>query len=195
MAAASNQELTEAIKTIQQQLATFESQLNGLMIPMQNEISQSRAISDQMTEQLNQHIHPLIQKDLKHVIEKVDTDAKGMLKQLDDRVGELMSAVQTNDANTTIIQDAMTAEVRNAVSRLDFIATEVEKHKHEIAFEKNQADQRYAMTQSQVALAASQNNQSSGGSGRRSNEPLVTHKLLMNKAPLDGTESHDVFDD
>ena len=100
-----------------------------------------------------------------------------------------------NDANTTIIQDAVTAEVRTAVSRLDFIAREVGKHRREIAFKKNQADQRYATTQNQVALAASQNDQSSGGPSKRSNEPLVTHKLLMNKAPLDGTESHDMFDD
>lgn len=120
---------------------------------------------------------------------------KGMIKQLDDRVAEVIKTVQTNDANSAIVQDAMSAEMRTVTSRLDFIAQEAEKHKHEIAFEKNQADQRYAMTQSQVALAASQSNQSSGGSGRRSNEPLVIHKLLMNKAPLDGTESHDVFDD
>ena len=118
-----------------------------------------------------------------------------MIKQLDDRVADLIRTVSTNDANTSIIQDALTVELKNAVNRQDFISQEVDKHKHEIAFEKNQADQRYAMTQSQVALAASQNSQSSGGSARRSNEPLVTHKLLLNKASLDGSESHDAFDD
>ena len=194
-AAASNQELTEQIIKMQKQLASFEEQLNGLIMPMQEEITKSRAISDQVTDQLNQHILPLIQADLKTVIEKVDTDSKRMLKQLDVRLAERISTVSTNDANKSIVQDAMSAEMRTATSRLDFIAQEVEKQKHEITFEKNQADQRYAMTQSQVALAASQNSQSSGGSSRRSNEPLVTHKLLMNKAPLDGSESHDVFDD
>ena len=132
---------------------------------------------------------------MKTVIEKVDTDSKRRLKQLDDRLAERITTVNTNDANSTIVQDAMTAEMKNATNRLDAIAQEVDKHKHEIAFEKNQADQRYAMTQSQVAPAASQNSQTSGGSVRRSNEPLVTHKLLMNKNPLDGSESHDVFDD
>ena len=180
---------------MQKQLASFEEQLNGLIMPMQDEINKSRAISDQVTEQLNQHILPLIQADLKTVIEKVDADSKRMLKQLDDRLAELITTVNTNDANTNIVKDAISAEMRVATSRLDFIAQEVDKQKHEITFEKTQADQRYAMTQSQVALAASQNSQSSGGSSRRSNEPLVTHKLLMNKVPLDGSESHDVFDD
>ena len=183
-----NQELTEQILKMQKQLATFEEQINGLLIPIQEEITKSKAVSDRVTDQLNEHIMPLINADLKTVIEKVDTDSKRMLKLLDDRVAELITTVNTNDANTSIVQDAVSAEMRSATSRLDFIAQEVEKQKHEIIFEKTQADQRYAMTQSQVALAASQSNQSSGGSMRRSNEPLVTHKLFMNKAPLEGNE-------
>ena len=194
-APATNQELTDQILLIKGQLAVFESNLEGLLIPMQNEISTSRTISDKMTDDLNKHINPLIQADLKTVIEKVGTETKGMIKLLDDRVADLMKTVSTNDANTSRIQDALTVEMKNAVNRQDVFSQEVDKHRHEINFEKNQADQRYAQTQSQVALATSQNSQSSGGSARRSNDPLVTHKLLINKAPLDGSESHDVFDD
>ena len=183
-AAASNQELTEQIIKMQKQLASFEEQINGLHIPIQDEITKSKAVSDRMTAQMNEHLQPLIEADLKTVIEKVDADSKRMLKILDDRVAELITTVNTNDANTNIVQDAISADMRSATSRLDFIAQEVEKQKHEIIFEKTQADQRYAMTQSQVALAASQQSQSSGGSSRRSNEPLVTHKLLMNKNPF-----------
>ena len=56
--AASNQELTEQIVKMQKQLASFEEQLHGLIMPMQEEISKSREISDQVTDQLNQHILP-----------------------------------------------------------------------------------------------------------------------------------------
>ena len=104
-----NQELTEQILKMQGQLASFEAQLNGLITPMQDEINKSRAISDQMTKELNERILPLLQADLKTVIEKVNADAKGMIKQPDDRVAELMKSVQTNDANSTIVQDAMSA--------------------------------------------------------------------------------------
>ena len=56
---ATNQELTEQILKMQKQLATFEEQINGLLIPIQEEITKSKAVSDQVTGQLNEHIMPL----------------------------------------------------------------------------------------------------------------------------------------
>ena len=102
-APATNQELTDQILLMKAQLADFESKLEGMLVPMQNEISTSRTISDKMTDDLHKHINPLIQADLKTVIEKVDTETKGMIKLLDDRVADLMKTVSTNDANTSII--------------------------------------------------------------------------------------------
>ena len=110
-----NQELTEQILKMQKQLATFEENINGLLIPIQEEITKSKAVSDRVTDQLNEHTMPLINADLKTVIEKVDTDSKRILKQLDDRLAEPITTVNTNDANNNLVQDAMTEEMKKEI--------------------------------------------------------------------------------
>ena len=191
------------MQTMQASLAILETRLNDMLIPMKSAIDTSTALTDELNEKLKIHLNPLIQADLKTVIEKVNTDNKVMNQQLEDKLitainnlNQLKQDVRIAEDSKQLITDATGAEMRNSQAKVEYLNTQLEAQKHEIAFEKNQADQRYASTQSQIALASAQTSSStSGSSGKRTNEPLVTHKLFINKTPLDGTETHDVFDE
>ena len=67
---------------------------------------------------------------------------------------------------------------------------------HELASKKTSSDSRCASTQSQVAtIHASASATSSSGSGRKQGEPIVRHKLMLNKTLLSGEEDYDGFDE
>ena len=203
MAAASNQELTQQMQTMQASLVILETRLNDMLIPMQSAIDTSTALTDELNEKLRIHLNPLIQADLKTVIDKVNTDNKVMMQQLEEKLitavnnmSQLKQDIKTAEDNRQVVSDATSAELRNSQVKVEYLNSELDKQKHEIAFEKNQADQRYASTQSQIALASAQtSSSSSGGPSKRTNEPMVTHKLFINRTPLDGNETHDVFDE
>ena len=70
----------------------------------------------------------------------------------------------------------------------------------EMKDEKEANKQLQATTQSQLATVHALASNSSGGSGggggaRKSNEPIVCHKLMMNKVALSGEEDYDSFDE
>ena len=70
MAAASNMELTQQMQTMQASLVTLETRLNEMLTPMQTAIATSTALSEELSEKLQIHLNPLIQADLKGVIER-----------------------------------------------------------------------------------------------------------------------------
>ena len=82
------------------------------------------------------------------------------------------------------------------MAKLEYSNTQVMTQKHDVATEKTQSDLRYAQQQSQIAIASATSSTSSPSmSGKKTNEPMVTHNPFINKTSLDGSESHDVFDD
>ena len=85
--------------------------------------------------------------------------------------------------------------MRTFLNRVDSIAAQIIVLTNELAGEKNTNDARYASTQSQIATATSMQPSSSGSSGGRPKEPLVTHKLMLNKTALTGEEGYDSFDE
>lgn len=75
------------------------------------------------------------------------------------------------------------------------LATTIQEPKDE----KEATKQLQASTQSQLATVHALASNSSGGAGggggaRKSNEPKVCHKLMLNKAALSGKEDYDYFD-
>ena len=61
---------------------------------------------------------------------------------------------------------------------------------------KGEAERRYTEMQSQLITASLQNTNASGvSSGGRSNEPFVTHKLIIGKERITGDEDFTVIDD
>ena len=85
------------------------------------DLATSKALSDQLTEKSNIHVHPSVQASLNTVIERINKQTKGMIEELHDRLAELINTVSTNQAGMQIIQDAAGAEVRNIVSKMHVV--------------------------------------------------------------------------
>ena len=193
---ATNLELTQQLQTMQANLVTLELRLNEMLPRMEDSITKSTALSDDLNKKLATHLNPLIEADLKGVITKVNDEHKKMNQQLEETINSAITNFNQVQASYQSIHDTAKAEMRSTVAKLEYLNTQVMTQKHEFAAEKTQSELRYAQQQSQIAIASATSSTSSPGmSGKRTNEPMVTHKLLINKTSLDGSESHDVFDD
>lgn len=203
MAGLSNAELTQQLRMMQTNLATFETQLQQILPKMDTAIAQSKSLSDDLRDKITKHVEPLIQLDLKNVLTKMNDDQqivnKEMEKKLDDLsdlVKRMKIDVDKSGTDQAALYNTVSSEFKSANDKLEHLNKAVTQAQLEILTEKNENAQKYASTQSQLAtMQATSSSGAPGGGMRRSNEPLVTHKLFMNKTVLDGTENMEVIDD
>ena len=203
MAEMSNAELTRQIRMMQANLATFENQLEQVLPKMDTAIAQSTSLSDDLRDKITKYVEPLIQLDLKNVLMKMNDDQQIVNNEMEKKLSELSDLVKRmkidvdkSGADQIGLYNTASSEFKSANDKLEHLNKAVTQAQLEILNEKNENAQKYASTQSQLAtMQATSSSGAPGGGMRRSNEPLVTHKLFMNKTVLDGTENMEVIDD
>ena len=203
MAELSNAELTRQLRMMQANLATFESQLEQILPKMDTAIAQSTSLSDDLRDKITKYVEPLIQLDLKNVLMKMNDDQQIVNNEMEKKLSELSDLVKRmkidvdkSGADQIWLYNTASSEFKSANDKLEHLNKAVTQAQLEILTEKNENAQKYASTQSQLAtMQATSSSGAPGGGMKRSNEPLVTHKLFMNKTVLDGTENMEVVDD
>ena len=133
------------------------------------------------------------------------------LASTDSKIDELVKVVQEVKASVKALGDAANA----ATGRLDAQATEmspikmsmasveptirqakedIQKMRDEVTRNHQIGETRYAEQQGQLAVMQMQQGGGQTGSGPRSTDPLVTHKLIIRKNKITGDEEFTVID-
>ena len=199
--ALSNEQLTAQLQTLQAGMMTVEQTLEGMIPNMEASIKESKALITEINQKLISHINPIIEADLISIVQKLDQHHRELAKTADERASRANEAftklreIESATVGIKTVTDQSIGEMRTFSNRVDSVAAQVVALRNELAGEKNTNDARYASTQSQIAVATSMQPSSSGSSGGRPKEPLVTHKLMLNKTALTGEEDYDSFDE
>lgn len=199
--ALSNEQLTAQLQALQAGMVTVEQTLNDLIPKMETTIQDSKAFIIDINDKLIEKINPIVEADPVDMMLKVDTRLQEIVKSMEDRgmqASEYYAKVRDMETALTALKtvsDQSIGELRTFTSRLDGMHAQVITVTNDLAGEKNQANSRYVSTQSQILTATAGQASSSGTGGGRTKDPLVTHKLLMNKVALTGEEDYDAFDE
>ena len=199
--ALTNEQLTAQLQALQAGMVTVEQTLNDLIPKMETTIQDSKAFIIDINDKLIEKINPIVEADPVDMMLKVDTRLQEIVKSMEDRgmqAGEYYAKVRDMETALTALKtvsDQSIGELRTFTSRLDGMHAQVITVTNDLAGEKNQANARYVSTQSQILTATAGQASSSGTGGGRTKDPLVTHKLLLNKVALTGEEDYDAFDE
>ena len=111
-------------------------------------------------------------------------------------IEQLKHDVFTSHDIFRIIQDTANTELTSTRQQFEFLNTKLAVRRQELNSEKNEHVTRYLAKQHQIVLISSVTSSGGGGSGpKRTAEPLVTHKLFMNRTALEGSETQEAFDE
>ena len=196
-----NEQLTAQYNLMVQSLAVMENKLETIIPKMDSMNTETKNLADDINSKLKSHVEPIIDADVINNIVKLDNLQLAHSTKLDEKVAELkdeMTKVKelTSDdvGNAKLVNDQAAAQILALSQRADQLQQVISNLGHEFASEKTASDARYASTQSQIATIHSSAS-SSGGSGRKTGEPIVCHKLMLNKNPLSGEEDYNGFDE
>ena len=196
-----NEQLTAQYNNMVASLAVMEAKLGAMIPALDTSNAETKALADDIKTQLKTHVDPIINADVINNIVKLDSMQQGIAKSLDDKFAEMKDELikvreLTSDdvGNAKLVNDQAAAQTFALNQRADALQQMVANIGHEFAAEKTASDARYASTQSQIATIHASAT-SSGGSGRKTGEPIVCHKLMLNKNPLSGEEDYDGFDE
>ena len=180
-------------------------QLGYLVPKMQQHIPETNALGTTLDAKLMQAVNPLLDADMITVVQKI-SDAQDNLRLMtidcDKRLVEITKRMESEAAQTNQRADDMTtvkshtAEIHNRVS--EFVK-DLNQAQQNIKDESRKQDMRDTQYQQQMATLSSMvgpgGSGSSTGMKPRSDEPIVVHKLIINKASLNGTESFEAIDE
>ena len=100
--------------------------------------------------------------------------------------------------NSKMINDQLVAQIIQVNQEAEALQQHLTTTIAELRDEKETNKKLQASVQSQLAAVHALASNSSGGTGgggaRKSNEPIVCHKLMLNKVARSGEEDHDSFD-
>ena len=187
-----NEQLTQQYNNMVASLAVMESKLGSIIPEMDKMNTETKSLAEDIKTQLKTHVDPIINADVINNIVKLDNMQQAIVKSLDDQIAGVKDDLQkvrelTSDdvGNSKLINDQAAAQSVAMSQKFDAMQQTINNMGYEFAAEKTSSDSRYASTQSQIAtIHASASAPSSSGSGRKQGEPIVCHKLMMNKTLL-----------
>ena len=203
--AMSNEQLTAAVVDLPNTVQGIHVQLGDLVPKMQQQIIETNALGTALDAKLMQAVNPLIEADLITVVQNI-SDAQDNLRLMtidcDKRLVEITRRMESEAAQTSQRTDDMTtvkshtAETNN---RVDEFVQDINRAQQRIKYKARKQDTRDTQCQQQMAtlnsMVGPRGKGSSTGMIPRSDEPIVVHKLTINKASLNGTESFEAIDE
>ena len=199
-----NQQLTAQLQALQNGMQVVEATINSMMPKMDANIQESKNLAEEIHNKLEEHINPIVKANVIDTLIEIDSNHQALAAALDAKIAAVTTAISdardvfSDDVgNSKLVNDQLGAQVLEMNRKVDATQHHVANMAAEFADEKTASDRRYASTQSQIATMHSLAASSSGGSGggRKSNDPLVCHKLIFNKVSLSGEEDYDTFDE
>ena len=205
MQAMNNDQLTVAIQELQNTVQGINVQLGDLIPTMAKQIADSSALATTLDAKLQLAVNPLLDADLitamtrmsetQETLRLMSVDCDRRLKEVITKVeSEAAQAHQRADDLSTI--KTHTTGVHNRVS--EFVK-DLDETQQKIKDEARKQDMRDTQYQQQMATLNSMigtgGGSSSTGSRSRPDEPIVVHKLIINKPALSGTESFEAIDE
>ena len=195
--ALANDVLTTQLQQLQAEVQTLGSDLRGAL-PRMNTATENLQISmKQMDEKLETSLNPLIQADLVE-------NFRAIKKAMEDKFGLLDQQNQIHGANIQQLDIDMKHSAQSNLTQIgglepimQKLSNEVAQMRNDLIGEKTARDLEHTSTQAQMATISAQFSAGSmsRGGGSRTEEHLITHKLIMNKVNLTGTEDIEAFDD
>ena len=196
-----NEQLTAQYNLMVQSLAVMENKLETVIPTMDNMNTDTQNPADDIKSKLKSHVEPIINADVFNNIVKLDRLQLSHSKKLDEQIAELkdeptkVRELTSDDVvNAKLVNGQASAQILSLSQRADALQQVITNVGHEFAAEKTASDVRYASTQSQIATIHASAS-SSGGTGHKTGEPIVCHKLMRNKNPLSGEEDYNGFDE
>ena len=110
---------------MQANLVTLELGLNEMLLRMEDSITNSTALSDDLNKKLATHLNALIEADLKGAITKVNDEHKKMNQQLEEKISSAITNFNQVQASCQSIHDTAKAEMRSTVAKLEYLNTQV----------------------------------------------------------------------
>ena len=198
MAALSNQELTQQLQALQSGMQVVEMTLESIVPSMDASIQESKNLAEELKRQLTTHVDPIVKADVIGTLTKVDQNHQLLATALDGEILEVHEAVQKMNKqiiNAKSVSDQSIAQIMTQTQRIDAQIVQINALNQESTAEKTSNDVKYASTQSQIETMHATSTGSSTGPGRKLNEPMVCHKVMLGKTSLSGEEDYDLFDE
>lgn len=193
-------QVTADLAEISRRLNMFTPEVNDKLIAVETKATRVENKLVEIDDKLERYLTPLVEATL-----------PGELASTDSKIEELVKVVQEVKASEAALGDAANA----ATGRLDAQATEmspikmsmasveptirqakedIQKMRDEVTRNHQIGETRYAEQQGQLAVMQMQQGGGQTGSGPRSTDPLVTHKLIIGKDKITGDEEFTVID-
>ena len=193
-------QVTADLAEISRRLNMFTPEVNDKLIAVETKATRVENKLVEIDDKLEKYLTPLVEATLP--VKLASTDSK---------IEELVKVVQEVKASVKALGDAANA----ATGRLDAQATEmspikmsmasveptirqakedIQKMRDEVTRNHQIGETRYAEQQGQLAVMQMQQGGGQTGSGPRSTDPLVTHKLIIGKDKITGDEEFTVID-
>ena len=193
-------QVTADLAEISRRLNMFTPEVNDKLIAVETKATRVENKLVEIDDKLERYLTPLVEATLP--VKLASTDSK---------IEELVKVVQEVKASVKALGDAANA----ATGRLDAQATEmspikmsmasveptirqakedIQKMRDEVTRNHQIGETRYAEQQGQLAVMQMQQGGGQTGSGPRSTDPLVTHKLIIGKDKITGDEEFTVID-
>ena len=200
----SNDQLTAAIGELQNVVQGINVQLGDIIRKMALQIDASDALARTLDAKLKEAVNPLVDANLIPAMAKMDETVAKLqeeTKDCDKRLREYVVKLESEAARTRQQVEGMDAVKTNTTgvnTRVSEFATDINDIQQKIKDESDKYNMRYHEQQQQMATLNSvvkSGGISSGSQRSRTEEPIVVHKLIINKTALSGTESFEAIDE
>ena len=196
----SNEQLTVAFQALEGTVGNLTTQLQSLVPQVASTAQEASKLAQSLDEKLKKALNPIVEADLLSVVKKADE----LLINLNTKAIEAEHKIKNIEANMAKMNentgaiDSMRQFVASVSTRVDGFSKDLTDAKQTVKDEEKKADTRYAQQQQQLATMMSTMTSSTSSSGTqapRTSEPIVVHKLIINKPQLSGSETFEQIDE
>ena len=200
-----NQQLTAELVALKEKLFTMETVLNTAVSKLDTSVQETRDFANGIDTQLKTHLNPILDAKVVESLTQINTDYKALEVSMDTRLAVVSAEIKNardilsdDVGNYKLINDRIVAQITEINRKADETQQHLVKVIEDARGEKNANEQKYLSQQNQMATlhsVASSSSGSHGGGGKKPGEPIVCHKLMLNKNTLSGEEDYDSFDE
>ena len=199
-----NQQLTFEVATIKSVIQTMEKTLEGMIPTMNAQIKEATDIANDINTKLKDHVNPIVDAKVIETFMHLNDNHKAPATALDDKVtaihtevNNIRSSFHDELAKLKLVTDQSAAHIAEMMRKSDTTHQHLEKLTSEFMAEKAENLGKNSSFTAQLATMHAMTSSSTGsiGSGKKSSEPLVCHKLIVNKNSLSGEEDYEAFDE
>ena len=195
MAALSNDVLTAQLRELQTQVVSIGEEIKTILPRMNSATETLQQEMNTMDNKLEAALNPLVNADIINVMKNLDKVQQDANTHFNAQIQTIMTSLQNQDSEHKNSAQMTNDRVQQLEPTIQSLSAEVAQVKSDLMGERSTRDVQNASIHSTMATLSAKFSASSPGGGSRSSEPIVTHKLMMTKQPLTGSEDIEAFDD